>query len=187
MTTQTPDLDKIKQTILKVKELAERGADGERQVAQNKLKSLLHKYGINISELQSDSTQERIIKHHKHPDSRKILVQVICSVKKTTMWKLKKGYGIVADLSYDDYIEVIEKYKYFWKLYTKQKEIFFQAFITNNKLYSAQQESSDSVPDKNPEELREIVRMMMSMSKGDYSSQSKESIKKIESNERQGI
>lgn len=164
--TQTPDLDKIKQTLIKVKELAERGEDGEKQVAQNKLKTLLDKYGIDISEIEFEKPIERNIKHHKDSDSRTILVQVIASVRKTGIFITKNKHLAHAELTYDEYIEVLEKYKYFWGLYKKQKHIFQQAFITRNGLYSKRESVCENPVEH--EDSDEIVKMMMSLKKGEF-------------------
>jgi len=169
MTTQTPDLDKIKKTLLKVKELAERGEDGERVSAQNKLTSILKKYNINVSDIESEECIERDIKHNRDPDSRTILVQVILSVSDSSVFVTKGQSCAHAKLTSTQYIEVVEKYKYYWELYKKQKAIFIRAFITRNGLFSINPDNTTTAK-ISEQEKNEVTRMMMSLTKGDFDS-----------------
>ncbi len=165
--SQTPDLDKIKKTLLKVKELAERGENGERVSAQVKLETLLSKYNLDISELQSENPVERSISHHRDADARTILVQVIMSITNENVFITKGKYVAHAKLTSEQYIEVVEKYKYFWRLYLKQKKIFMRAFVTKNKLFAINPENIAS--NISNEDRNDVARMMMSIEKGEFS------------------
>lgn len=169
----TPDLDKIKQTLVKVKALADRGTEGEKKAAEEKLKKLLTKYGIDITEIDNQEVRERDFKHYRDLDSRMILVQVIASVRNTAIFLTKKDHQVHAEMTYNEYIEVLEKYKYFWTLFKKQRDLFKQAFITRNGLHS-NEAISDNKCEINKEDSQEIAAMMFSMKKGEFGGKTEE-------------
>ena len=168
--THTPDLDKIKKTLLKVKELADRGEDGERIAAQSKLTALLKKYGIDISEIESQEIKERHFKHHRDADARMVMCQVIVSVRSSKVFLSKNKCLAHSHVTYDEYIEILEKYKYFWKLYKEQRLVFNRAFITRNHLYSETNKSCTAKTESERAEDKEVAQMMMSLKKGEYGS-----------------
>jgi hypothetical protein len=163
----TPDLDKIKSTLVKVKKLAEEGSEGEKQAAQSKLSTLLEKYGVDLSELDEHVIQERDIKYNKDPDSRDIMVQIILSVAETRIWVSSKKYLAHAMLTSQQYIEVVEKYKYYWNLYKKQREYFKRAFVTKNKLYSTTTANTADV-EISDNEKKEIAFLQVAIQEGNF-------------------
>lgn len=164
----TPDLDKIKSTLVKVRRLAEDGTDGEKLAAKSKLSELLEKYGVDLSELDDEARTERDLKHHKDPDSRDIMIQVIVSIHDTKMWVTKAQCLVHANLTTQEYIEAIEKYRYYWELYQKQKKLFKSAFITKNGLYATTGDNTYAEC-MTEEDRKEIAYMQSALKEGNFS------------------
>ena len=138
----TPDLDKIRELALKIKELATRGEDNERDVAQNKLETLILKYGLSFEDICETTSLKRIFKVHNNTDCVDLLSQCIWDVNPTApVSKVSSKKQVLATLTSSQFIEVSEKFEYFWSLYIKQRDEylnklrdeFFVGFIVKNK------------------------------------------------------
>jgi hypothetical protein len=97
------------------------------------------------------------------------MCQVIYSViDKNEAFLTKKELLAHAETTYSQYIEIIEKYNYYWKLFMEQKELFLKAFVTRNELFSKNSVSLNQDTEGDDEEAQKIAKMMFSMDKGDY-------------------
>lgn len=167
------DSDKIKITLLKIKELSEKGYDDERQVAINKLELLLKKYNLSIDDLMEEKKKFEI-KYSSKPDAKTILAQVIWSViPKAKIYEDTKRLRLYTILKSDEYIEIIEKNKYFFDLYQKERKKFLISFCLKNKLFNNNESSPNSESKYSKEEIRQIFIMSGFISKGEYISTKK--------------
>ncbi len=162
----TSDLNRIKTIIQKVKQLADRGIDGEKEAAQRQLNKLLLKYDLTLDDIEELEEREREFKHAKNPDARQLLAQCIFSVCGTIkVHAIKSEYRLSATMKTDQYIEVTEKYEYYWKLYKEQKAIFFEAFAQRNNLYSPEVKHAGALLD---DSLDQLITMARGLKKGDF-------------------
>lgn len=155
-TKVTPDSERVSHLIEKIREMSERGDDHERQVATSKLERIYKKY--NISNKSAKSKKE--FKIHNSDESLRILSQCIWSVcgDIEIQFKGKKAYAIIEPIQF---IEVCEKYNFYWQLYGDQKEQFFKAFIIKNELVA--KSSKNGI---NQDEALKIGKIMNGIDKG---------------------
>lgn len=180
----TPDLNKIKELALKILELKNRGDDHEREVATEKLEALLLKYNLTFEDIVSKDSFTREFKLHNLTDCIEILSQCIWDVKPTCdVRKVVAKKIILADLTHTEFIEVTEKYKFYWELYTKQKEEKFKplfdeflvAFIVKNQLGINNESFVDEKEQYTEEKIESIASVASSIEKGDFTSEQDES------------
>ncbi len=162
-----PDLDKIKELLKKVGALAERGIEGEKEAAKGKLKILLDKYHLTLSELTKNRKTKREFNLKNTGDCATILLHCILdtdpkakvwitpSLRKTTTW-----------LNPEQFINVTEKFKYYWKLYEIQKKSFLHAFLIKNNLGLAP--TDDCSKTMSEKEFHDLLRMEAALEKGNF-------------------
>lgn len=162
-----PDLEKIKELLKKVQALAERGIEGEKENAKEKLKILLAKYNVSLSEIIKNRKTKREFSLKNTGDCAEILLHCILdtepkakvwitpSLRKTTVW-----------LNPQQFITVTEKFKYYWKLYETQKKQFLHAFLVKNNLgIDLNVDCSDTMTEQEIDELR---KMISAVEKGNF-------------------
>jgi hypothetical protein len=127
--SESNNKEKLKAKARKLKELKDRGVGGEKTSAENKLREFLIKH--NMSEEEIDGTfKQRIFKIRETDDSL-IITNVILSVNPyAKIFNDKKA--IIADLDDEDFIEVIQKVRYFAKLWRIEKELLTMAFFAKH-------------------------------------------------------
>ena len=131
----TPDLDRLKNLIGKVKGLADRGVDGERDSAQKTLQKLLNKYGIKLKDIEQQNKTKRTFRIVNKDDCITILSQIIWDVVPDAKIKQHvRALEIYCSLTNEQYIEVSEKYQYYWKLWCDEKKHTLMAFVVKNNL-----------------------------------------------------
>lgn len=163
----TPDLDKLKTLLVKVKELAERGDSGERDVAKTKLEKLLKKYGLKLKDVELQNKNKRIFRIVNKEDCVNIISQTIWDVApKVDIKQSTRKLEVYCSLTSEEYIEVCEKFNYYWNLWCKEKKQFLTAFIIKNKLGTEGQSSKGEKLDE--ETIAGIRKKMNGVAKGNY-------------------
>lgn len=161
---------KILAMLKKVNELAKNGVDGERETAQQKLEYLMKKYGVSISQLEQDAVTERVFKIKQ--EQKNFFIQVVFNVcgrvdvfyaKKDKHNKYIRQFVNVTELQY---IEIMEKFEFYWAKYEADLVIFYKAFIHKNKLFTRTTEDSDDkeLTQEQIEEYGRVRKMMSGMS-----------------------
>lgn len=167
LTDVTPDVDKIRELCLKIKELHERGEEHERDVAGDMLEKIIAKYGLTLEDVSDLKSLKREFKINDFEDEVAILSQCIWDVNPSADVKMQKVKKLVlVSLTSAQFIEVTEKFKYFWELYLKQKDQFLTAFIVKNKLGLENDSNSDAKITK--DEATEIAQMSDAIKKGEF-------------------
>lgn len=130
----TPDTIAINNLIAKVAKLAERGVDGEKQSAINKLNQLCLKYGIEYVGLDELESKVRTFKYSTF-ESKTILAHCI--------WDAIPDVDIQGDSSIkslfvictlSQFVEIKERYKHYYKIYKEECKTFMTAFILKNNI-----------------------------------------------------
>ncbi len=170
----TPDLDKIRELALKIKELATRGEENERDVAHNKLEALLKKYGLSFQEIIETESFKRIFQVENTTDCVDILSQCIWDVNPDApVSQIVTKKQVLVSLTSSQFIEVTEKFKYFWTLYVKQrdkyikqaKDNFLVGFIVKNKLGI---ENDSNKEEMSQDQIDKVVDVAGDIEKGDF-------------------
>lgn len=122
---------KLKEKINKVKELAERGCDGEKENAIIKLKELQKK--LNLTKKQNKTL--RSFKLADYNDCKDIMVHCILDVDiNTSIEGSKQKKELYCKLTTDEYNEVCYKFNHYYPIYHQLKEDLLKNFIIDNKL-----------------------------------------------------
>jgi hypothetical protein len=165
--SSTPDLDKIKETLKKLAVLAERGEENERQTALGLLQRLLQKYNLNIPDLINSDLKEREFSYSSR-DNLTILSQCIWSISPEAQVSFDSGKNkVYVKLKSSDYIEVVEKFLYYYPLYEKEKMKLMLAFICKHGLTTTTNSCGNN-ENMSEQEVRQVVVMMQGMDKGSF-------------------
>jgi hypothetical protein len=120
------NLEKIMSKARKLKELSERGIEGEKDAAISAYNAYLKKHDLNDSDINPDMNK-RIIEV-KDGDHKDVLLNVILSVNPYTRHSDNQT-SIECYLDAEDYAEVLKKYEYFAKLLRVERELLITAFL----------------------------------------------------------
>ena len=162
----TPDLDKVKNLIKKVKALADKGIDGERESAQQTLEKLLKKYGIKSKDIEQNNKTKRTFRIVNKDDCITILSQIIWDVVPDAKIKQHvRALEIYCSLTNEQFIEISEKYQYYWKLWCEEKQHTIIAFVVKNNLGVNQNEGNKILDEKT---LKGAKDKMATVTKGNY-------------------
>lgn len=171
--------EKIIELARKIKELSDKGQDGEKQSAEYHLQKLLKKHGLTLEDIMLperttyDFTLDAAI-------PIKFVMQVLascCGSSKEYGWKLysykskstkKKSY-YVENIEPTLYFEFLFKVEFYWKDYQIQSENFYSAYIQKNALYTKDSRTSpkeiSEMSRKEKESLIKTLAMMESIDK----------------------
>ena len=133
----------------------------------------MREHGISFEDIESEVKKSRSFRYYSN-DERKFLIQVISSVigKKFganhgDMFRdNKKLYKYAVELTDAQFIEVLEKHRFFWKEYQEAQELFYSAFIQKQKLYSKPEEKhgdDEEEKEMTPEEKARMCKMVQMM------------------------
>lgn len=150
------------QLLQKLKALAQEGVGGEKENAQAKLEQLMQKYSISEEEL-DDSISTRVEFTYHGAREKALLTQVIFKVKgaEPKLWVYKHRRTIlIAQVTKSQAVEIEFLFDFYNKLYKKEEEFFFSAFIQKHRLFG----QSDKEGSVTTEEYIKMVSMMASMS-----------------------
>lgn len=139
------ELRKLKKLAYKLKAVEDTGIGGEAESAHARLDELLTREGYTRADIfGSDST--RVFHMTTLNECSRILEKVIRSVnadseivveeyKTKTGEKDKNKVTVKVLLSNEDYAEVVNKYRFFWKAYNEERELLFSAFLNRHGNY----------------------------------------------------
>lgn len=145
------DSRKVMELIRKVRTLAERGENGERDNAKVKLRELMEKY--QITKFEESKKKKRSFKLADFNDCKTIMVHCILdTVAKAKIDGSLQKRELYCNMTDVQYIEVCEKFNHYYPEFHRQREAFVKAFILKNDLgivdsQSGEENDSDSVSD----------------------------------------
>lgn len=124
--------EKLKSKARKLKALADRGVEGEKQNAQRRYEEFIKKHKLDESEIDPQLNNRRF--RVKNYDDLLILNNVILSVNPFTKINNNELF-LDVDLDDEDFREVKEKFKYFIKLFKVEKELLTMAFFSKHQKF----------------------------------------------------
>ena len=159
--------------LKKVKALADQGIGGEKQNAEKLLASLMKKHGLTSLDIEEDETKRYFFK--AEGINRKILLQCVKRVNyNLRLYEYKSSYAKYAKLKGNSYIEsttaeyiqIQQMFDLYTKLYKKEVDIFFSAFLhANDLLAQPPEDQKQSLEDVSAEEYEKYMRMLEMSSK----------------------
>jgi hypothetical protein len=159
--------DKIIDLLKKLKELADRGVDGEKQTAERMLQQMMKKHGITWEELNGDERTDHEFFASK--DQKQFLHQVAASVLgRITVQRLVKDRkykkSIFIKCTDAEFIEINAKFNFYWQAYQRDLDTFYHAFIQKNRLFKKPEESDyDNQPEITPKERARLMKLSLMM------------------------
>lgn len=160
--------DKILDLAKKLYELSKRGESGEKENAASKLESVMKKYGITMDMLSDDEMKERVFLAEDGLE-RKFLWQIMSSVvgERSTFYSKadskKKKKRVFVKLTDIEFIEISEKFDFYWQKYNEDVMIFYKAFIQKNHLYKKLSENQSTDKELTAEQKEEVMKTLRMM------------------------
>ena len=164
----------LKQKLLNIQALAERGVGGEKLNAARMLADLLEKYDISIDDLNDEPELQEYWFKYNTVFEKKLLHQIVGKVLKisqVTYYKHKNNTSHGFDLTEEQYEEISRSYDFYRKELKDEMQLLFHAFIQKHQLVAP---SPDPKEDENEvmirrrqnvdkEYLRRLFNMMESL------------------------
>lgn len=163
--------------LKKIKALADRGVDGERESAQTLLARLMEQYGISETDLEEERRETAWFRYSQETE-RRLLNQIIYMVTG------RSGFGCVGSYSgrkrketgvnctAAERLEIEANYKFFKVAMEAELEIFYTAFSSKNHLFPSEDKvKPKSIKDLTPEEREKVLKaglMMEGMERHHY-------------------
>lgn len=177
------EYDRIIDKIKKLKELVDRGVDGEVLAAKRAIEQLCEKYDINIEELFEEEKKLYTFKiKYNNKFEQQLLFQCYSKVtnrKKISYYRSKSKPNIIEfELTHIEYIDLIGMFEFYRKAWDKtiksSLKDLFDAFISKNHIsYDNDQEDDNSEP-LTFEEWKRLIRIQDLMSTMEVSSYRKQ-------------
>lgn len=160
-------MEKHIQILKKLKALAERGIDGEKVNAEKILQKMLLKYNLTIEDIEGEKQQDYFFK------AKGINEKLIYQIAKRINYDLKVYSfppdkvklhnltgNIIVECTAAEFIEIDQMFDVYKKLYKKENDLFFVAFLKANDLLTRPpKEKQKHISDLNPQELEEWTRL----------------------------
>jgi len=151
----------------KIKALADRGVDGEKDNAEKLLKEIMQKHNISIEDLEDEKIESFYfnIPTYSHDLEFKIFHQLTGIFGLKTYGKFLpktiKEYGLkgnyMIECSKIVYIEIKAKYEFYCQQFKTRLDEFFYAFCMKNNLLVPSKKTTDDI---NPEERKKMINAM---------------------------
>jgi hypothetical protein len=158
---------KVLSLVKKVNELAKSGVGGEKQNAAERLTYLMKKYGVTPEMIEGDIKTEREFKVTQ--DQRTFFIQIVFNVcgKIDTFYrksdKHNKYIRLYATVTDYEFIEISEKFYFYWGKYEADLVLFYKSFIHKNKLTTKLSDEERQSLEPSPEEIEEYFRIQKMM------------------------
>lgn len=151
----------------KLKALADQGVGGEKINAETMLNALLKKYKITLEEIEGESIKKYFF--NLNPEEYRFFHQIVKNVNfsikvygpipKKKIKTLQIEGNLFIESTASDYIEIETKFEFYKGLYEEELEIFYNAFLTANKLLALDPDKTRTTADLSPEEWQEYQRI----------------------------
>ncbi len=167
------EIERLKLKLAKILKLAEHGVGGEKNNAQAILAKMLKQHGISIDDLLSSRSENLLWKDYCYRNilERQLLFQCVSKVANTTKApcrKYKKANKLQFSMRAIDHIELEHMYRHFRKLFAKEIETLFAAFVHKHDIYPSDQSQCSKSTEMNMEEIAQIIKLSRSLKDSDY-------------------
>ena len=125
--------NKIIELAKKIKALAEKGKDGERNAAKEKLERICQKYNISESELSTSEETKNYYIVINDSNERELLINVCCMILDVPGFKWKeKNNCICIHITQPEYENINNAFEYYRDMYNDYKRYLMQGIISRN-------------------------------------------------------
>lgn len=143
--------ERITQLLLKVKELAERGVDGEREVAAEKLRALMTKHGLTPEDLASDTREWIAFRVPKDADN--LFVNIVCEIRGVArfnyrQYRDRKVRFVDVELTPAENIDLRAAWAHYSKIYDTERRRLRRELRLLAAAINARFGIADNVPDE---------------------------------------
>lgn len=158
-------MSKIEDLIKKLKVLADRGENGERQNAENLLNNLLKKHNISLEDLEEERSIDFVFQ--AEDETNDLFMKVVSNILGSTHTIYGKKWNpntFIVNTTPEFAVEIQSKFDFYSDLYKRELKAFYGAFIIKNHLFA-----SDSSPrdfSTLSEEELELYKKRMKMAEG---------------------
>lgn len=127
--------NKIIELAKKINALAEKGKDGERNAAKEKLEKIRKKYNILDSELKNEQNVKEYFIPIKDGNERDLLINICCMILDVPGFKWKERNDCIClKVSQSEYQDIISAFEYYKEMYDDYKRYIVQAMISRNMI-----------------------------------------------------
>ncbi len=127
--------NKIIELAKKIKALAEKGKDGERNAAKEKLNRICEKYNISESELSTSEETNNYYIVIKDANERELLINVCCMILDVPGFKWKeKNNCICIRISQPQHENISSAFEYYRDMYNDYKRYLMQGIISRHAI-----------------------------------------------------
>ena len=135
--------------------LSRQGIGGEKDNAEKFLQRIMKQYEITFEELEGDQVFN--FKYsYKTKLHGKFFNQIIASVNNDIdRWKDATNKIYYFECTRFEQVQIMERQRFYWKIYTDELDVFYSAFIQAQKLYRTEKSDRDDneeEPEQTPEE-----------------------------------
>lgn len=158
-------MDKI-ELLKKLRELALRGVDGEKETAEAMLQKLMKKYGVEETDLDESIRKVVVFKFHGEVE-KKLLMQI--AYKITNEWNFcsycytASGRPCRTDLGVEcteaERIQILFLFDFYKELFQKEFDFFLSAFIQKHQLFGKLKDGENGFEMSREEWLRMAALM----------------------------
>ena len=127
--------NKILELAKKIKALAERGKDGEKNAAKERLERLCKKHNISDSELVPTIEVKDFYFIINDSNERDLLINVSCMILDVPGLKWKeKNNCVKMSITQENYKDIYNAFEYYKKMYNDYKRYIMQGIIMRNAI-----------------------------------------------------
>ena len=157
-------MENITEKIKKLRELVERGIDGEAENAQRLLNAIIEKYKIDMDKID----EERYYSfYHKNSSEKTIIIQIIAVIKNIQKVEIgsqkNDSRHIYFKLTQSQYIDAREMIDWhvnqMRKEFNEMKRLFAESYISKHRLYP-DIDKGDTPPSEDSEKIVAMARAM---------------------------
>lgn len=169
------DKEKYIELAKKLNELANRGVDGEKINAANKLKQIMAKYNISLEDINEQQVRKDFVRYFKSQYEKTILIQIAASViddvQLAKFKKKTKKIHVIVKATPSELLLIESMFAHYAKAFEKEIEATLDAFIQVNRLFPKKPTANSDKPKMSPKEMDELVTRMAVIKKSNYTKQ----------------
>lgn len=166
--------DKLKDKLLKLLELAERGVDGEKENAAMLLDKMLKKHGLTIEDINSELPS---LKYYYYTSivSKKIINQIIYTVTGSAkVYADKRNKCIYSEVTDYQHVQILEMVDFHLENYKEEREklldTFTSAYVHKHNLFpvNSDEKEEHEYTDADRQKALQILNLMRNLSDKTY-------------------
>jgi len=129
----------------KLHALAQRGVGGEKANAEQLLAKLLTDTGLTLEDIERTDRELVFLKSTKAQQWLMVqCVYLVLGSKANPCGVINKRYWVCVEATNAEHLEILAAFDVYWNLYLEELEVFKLAFLSRNRVWSQDDDSSSS-------------------------------------------